>query len=438
VEETDDNIYMAPWWKYQRSLPNDGYSTISSAPNTKTLQWDFWDNGFVSPSSPVVYNNKVYKTSGGMDIYGNYNRKIFALDYTVLSPPKLVWMHQIEEEKCEYIESTPAAADGLIVVGTELNSGTGYVVALDSEGDPVFQTTTEIWSTAVDGWVRASPTIYKGVVYVGVYHPGFTDSKVYALDQETGNIIWTFETETGTYFETTPAVGSDMVFIADSQKLYALPTEDSSGNGIIDSSEVIWRFSVPIDGSSPTVSMPLSRVFIGSTNGNVYALPINEPSGNKIIDPGEIIWIFPTGKIIKSSPAVDGSSVYIGADDYPYQSPSYGFVYSLDAVGNPSMQTTTQNWRYDPGGPFSTWVSRSSPSVADGKVYITCGEDLHALATSDGGLLWQEQISWGSGSEHGTNPAIADGFVFCANRDLGWIFPPLVPILYAFRDTPYP
>jgi len=82
-------------------------------------------------------------------------------------------------------------------------------------------------------------------------------------------------------------------------------------------------------------------------------------------------WKFATKGKVVSSPAVVGSTVYVGSGDHA--------LYALDAA------TGALRWRYRTGGPVD-----SSPAVADGIVYIVSRDgNLHAVDAVSGDGRWK-------------------------------------------------
>ena len=109
----------------------------------------------------------------------------------------------------------------------------------------------------------------------------------------------------------------------------------------------------------------------------------------------DILWSYATGFEVRSSPAVADGKVYIGSGD--------GRVYCLDA------STGTQLWNYITGNRVS-----SSPTVADGKVYVGSHDNrVYCLDASTGTLVW----SYAASSEVWSSPAVADGKVLVGSFD---------------------
>jgi outer membrane protein assembly factor BamB len=97
------------------------------------------------------------------------------------------------------------------------------------------------------------------------------DGYVYALNQQTGRVIWRTQVASSIGNVNSPAVGDGELFVSAGYKLYALDSE----TGVI-----VWSSSLDELRSSPTVSNGL--VFAVSNNGVLYALKESD---------GSIAWI---------------------------------------------------------------------------------------------------------------------------------------------------
>ena len=88
-----------------------------------------------------------------------------------------------------------------------------------------------IWQYNPGELLIVSPTVADGVVYAGSY-----EDRVYALDAHTGELLWSFETESD--LSPPPLVAGGVVFVEDLANLYALDAStgellwsDESGDG---------------------------------------------------------------------------------------------------------------------------------------------------------------------------------------------------------------
>jgi outer membrane protein assembly factor BamB len=128
---------------------------------------------------------------------------------------------------------------------------------------------------------------------------------------------------------------------------------------------------------------------------------------------GELKWRYPTGDIVRSSPAIgtDGT-VYVGSCDY--------YLYALNHNG-------TLKWRYPTG-----WVVDASPAIgSDGTVYVGSADTYLYSLNPDGTLKWRYPTGGGVSS----SPAIgsdgtayvgsSDGYLYSFNPDgsLKWRYP---------------
>ncbi|HPO89911.1 MAG TPA: PQQ-binding-like beta-propeller repeat protein [Victivallales bacterium] len=107
-----------------------------------------------------------------------------------------------------------------------------------------------------NGWDYQHPGISSISVDEKNVYFGHSDTYVYALNKENGEVVW--KTSTGGVNRSSPAIGSG------------------------------------------------DLLFIGSYNGNVYGISKND---------GTIVWQFKTGGAVHSSPAIEKSILVVGSDD---------------------------------------------------------------------------------------------------------------------------
>jgi outer membrane protein assembly factor BamB len=206
------------------------------------------------------------------------------------------------------------------------------------------------WRTRI-GPTESSPLVAHGLVYVGDWR-----GKVYALDERTGKIRWSFRT--GGAVKGAVALSGKRLFVGSYDgHLYCL--DAATGRRI-------WRASAqPRLGSNgrfySTPAVAYGRVYVGSTDGKVYSFGARS---------GKLRWSQSTGGYVYASPAVWGRLVFAG---------SYGkSFYALDAA------TGDVRWRFRANGPIS-----GSATVIDGVVYFaTLRRKTYALAAASGKLLW--------------------------------------------------
>jgi outer membrane protein assembly factor BamB len=206
------------------------------------------------------------------------------------------------------------------------------------------------WRTKL-GPTESSPLVADGRVYVGDWR-----GRVYALDQKTGRVRWTFQAK-GRIKGGIAKSGNRLFFGTYDGYLYAIRARTG---------KVIWRTRSQdrLGGRGDFYSTPAvayGRVYIGSTDGKVYSFGAAS---------GKLRWSQSMGGYVYGSPAVWRKTVYVG---------SYGdrFV-ALDAA------TGDVKWRFRVESDIS-----GSATVLNGVVYFsTFGEVTYALDARTGRRLW--------------------------------------------------
>lgn len=260
---------------------------------------------------------------------------------------------------------------------------TGYSTSTVPDGPSIDWT-----FQAVDGF-ESSPVVEYGMIFIGSL-----DRNVYALNENTGEVVWHFTVEKGV--SATPAVVDGKVFIG-STKFYSLDAFAGSP---------IWVFDRPSRvgdktgfGSSPAVDEEAGMVYTGATVTNRDLDDIHQEFFCLNMTTGEMIWNVtdPSDSGQVSSPAVSGNAVFISLGER---------ILSLD------KRTGGTLWEYPTPGS----VSFSSPTVADRTVFIETYNDgsLIALDEYDGSLKWSYDFL---DAHSGSSPAYHNGVIFVGSRD---------------------
>ncbi len=366
------------WAEFRGDRFNTGYAADVTDIEDPSVKWtfqaddDFW-------GSPVVADGRVFT--------GSADTHLYALD---AETGEEAWSFQANHR----IESTPAYADGTVYVG----SYDRHIYALDAEtGDLV-------WDVETDGLIRGSPKVVGGTVYIGVgcnnlacewYAEGSDDKGwVYALDAETGDVLWRFER--GAEVVSTPAVGSQRLYIGSSDGyFYAIDRSTGEQEWRYRARDWIW--------SSPTLAF--GTVYLTDWNSKVYALEAAT---------GEEQWTFNSyGAYISGSTAVDERTVYFGhtpANEPPQTTRKNAEVFALD------RETGKERWVYE----TDALEIGSSPAVTADTIYIGShsqvdepGTGIYAL-TKDGARKWFFEVT-----ERGVgpSPALVDGVLYFGAAD---------------------
>jgi outer membrane protein assembly factor BamB len=342
----DDDI---DWWPmFHHDLNHSGYST-SNGPETNNVLWAYQADDKIIQSSPAVVDNKVYfgdhsnsfyclNSDTGEEIWktpipygitssaavengkvyfgaGNGNAGIYCLNAT---SGNIIWRYQTPGEYNVY--ASPSIYKGKVFIGA-IDPEPGCMYCLDAD------TGEEIWvSQAIDR--PGSAAVYDDRVYFGSY-----DSNVYCLDADNGTVIWKYKTESKTYAYVT--IYDDKLYAGGSDGLHCLNMENGG---------LIWEYPTDYRISSTPCTANGNVYFV--TNGYLYCL--NATSGEKIWDFDEMA----VGSII-SSPAYADGKIYIGPAFWAAK------LYCLDADSGEKI------WDFN-----TAFSVDSSPAIADGKVYV--------------------------------------------------------------------
>ncbi|MBV9606246.1 MAG: PQQ-like beta-propeller repeat protein [Solirubrobacterales bacterium] len=229
----------------------------------------------------------------------------------------------------------------------------------------------EGWSDTFGGDV-SYPLVVNGTVYVTALPPGGDDSDLFALNQTTGKVLWQHDLGTG-YAWSGLAYDGGRLFAVNSGGLL---TAFDAIDGTIDWSRQLqgqYMFSSP-----PTAVGGI--VYDGGAGGGGTLYANDEATG-------AMLWSQSVANGDNSSPAVDGSNVYVTyPDNYYAFNRVTGALSWLDALGG------------DGGG-------GRTPVVADGHVFIRDWTAPARIVSAAGGAL---EGPLGST----TAPAVANGIVY--------------------------
>ncbi|HEY72434.1 MAG TPA: PQQ-binding-like beta-propeller repeat protein [Thermoflexia bacterium] len=261
-------------------------------------------------------------------------------------PKNVVWalesdtgreMWRFDEAAGQYVEGG-ALGGGLFVIG----NGDGNVYALDVESGDLewqFETGHRVWAT---------PLIISDTVYVGSM-----DRHLYALNLSDGKVRWDFHA--GGAFAGTPALRNGTLYVgAFDDKFYAIDAETGTERWVFSGENWFWGGPAVYDDVIYTVDV----------NGNVYALD----------DAGKQIWREPLGVLVRAGPALteDGSMLFVTSED--------GTLYALDTADGFEL------WSVESEGQMF-----SPPVVDETAVYVTPiygKKRILALHVDNGREIW--------------------------------------------------
>jgi outer membrane protein assembly factor BamB len=287
-------------WKYKTGgsifsspVVSDGVVYIASEDSfvyaldaaSGSLKWKFETDGSIY-SSPAVSGGLVYISSADTYLYAlnastgslKWKFKLFRNFIGTRRLPYLKW-----ESMGNKKFGSSAVSDGILYI-----AGDEYIYALDAD-------TGSLKWRYNSPYLRSSPAVSGEMVFIG----GNWGIPVEALDASTGILKWQSDIDE---VDSSPVVSGRVVYIC-SWDTYLYALNANTGN-------VIWKFktnnSLPY--SSPAVSGDV--VYLNALDGYVYALDAST---------GSLKWKFKTGGFdSSSSPAVSGNAVFIVVDKYLY------------------------------------------------------------------------------------------------------------------------
>jgi outer membrane protein assembly factor BamB len=282
------------------------------------------------------------------------------------------------------------------------------------------------------------------------------DGHLYALNVNTGKLVWKYKGPGFLFFPGWPVVAGGKVYATTGQAVSKDPfTGEYSRSEFVCldayTGKLVWK--LPIQAYAPRESVAIAY-------GNLYLIPgyIEENEMDSYIIPNEVWafgtkpwpmwrrdpahtatgqsgptnltlrWMFTTGGGVVSSPGVVDCKVYVGSQDKN--------VYCLDARSGSLIWTFKTGFRI-----------KSSPAVVDGKVYI--GPDdgyVYCLDAKNGSLIWKNSVGgyvsfpFASVARLSSSPTVVGGRVYVgslANRTYCfaakngsniWFFPTSGPI----------
>jgi outer membrane protein assembly factor BamB len=236
--------------------------------------------GVVS-ASPVLWGSRIYVGSG--------NGIMWALDKT---SGETVWQFGVQNS----ILSTPVCLEDVQMAGEDsaslspnekvicFGSIGGYLYALNSQSGKL------IWKFQAGGGIYSTPAADRGMIFFGS-----VDGNLYALNYQDGSLGWKFKTGAAIY--SSPAVADSLVYIG-SNDYYMYAVRSKTGG-------LFWKFKTEgLVHSSPIVVG--DKLFFGSFDGNFYVLDRFT---------GELLWKYQTDGMISAAPAYYDGKIYIGSED---------------------------------------------------------------------------------------------------------------------------
>ncbi len=352
---------------------------LISEPNIiPTLTSEIIDESSVKPTSiPIIEESSVKETistgtKSGANMFRGNSAHTGEYPGPAATIGELKWKYKVGK----YISSTPAITDGFVYVV----SGDNNIYALNEDtGNLKWLYETKENNNSF----FYSPTVIDGILFIS------SSEYLYALDAGTGSLKWKIHDS----YSSSPVVVDDVVYIGASEYLYAL---DANTGDVKNKFEIQNAYDIVVDDGSIFVSTSVFQ--IENSILTYYKCSLN-------VETGSIIWKFKTNSAANGHGVSDGI-IYFACDD--------GAIYALNAANGVLL------WKFNTnlGG-----QSFSAPAVADGIVYVgkvdpyvikRTNEYLFALDAKTGTLLWKYETK-GSPS----SPSIAENIVYVGTEQIG-------------------
>jgi eukaryotic-like serine/threonine-protein kinase len=185
---------------------NGSKITALKIPDREVL-WDFDGDGSFTTDSMLFFENKI--------IYGTRKKYLYCLDkYN----GNLIWSNDLEFG----VRTSAVIYENIIIIAganSVNNNEIGYCTSLNKENGKIEWNFKINDSENNKNYISSSPAIYDDKVYFGSGNSYF-----YALDANTGELVWQFKTQDS--ISSSPSIAEGIVYFGSHDgHLYALNTE---------------------------------------------------------------------------------------------------------------------------------------------------------------------------------------------------------------------
>ena len=239
---------------------------------TGELLWRF-DTGGWAQYSPQVGNGNVY-----LAVQGNTGQKVVALD---AATGETEWTADVAARI--YPTYTPTVSGNQLYVAGAVYGDFYVLDAANGE---------EVWQAGVSSYVESAPTVLDGIVYLTVVN------QAYALDDNTGEVIWSLNTDEYPARDFPALVVNGVYYLAPSDKVYALDAATGAQ---------LWTYESQMLSTAPAVA---GGVFYGASEETGLLFALDAATGAEI-------WTEPTEGAAIHSIAVIDNTLYVESDMVP-------------------------------------------------------------------------------------------------------------------------
>jgi outer membrane protein assembly factor BamB len=313
--------------------------------NTPDIKWQKKMTAAASLGSPVYGDGVLYVSS--------QNGRLYAID---AETGEQIWSSLVGQ-----LPASVAVTNDRIFVN-DLNNTTN---ALRRDSGKT------VWSVPIKGSGWGAPLVVDGTVYV------VSERAAYALESETGSVLWEVETGNHRGFIGSPAFSDGILCFGAGGNYFAL--EAATGKELWKLKGETWFYGSAIFNG---------LIYVGNDDGKLHAYDLQS---------GAERWHSETKGTGWSAPAVADGVVYAGNVDQ--------HLYAFDAASGQEL------WSFE----TVDWAT-SDPIVSDGVLYFGVGNHdnregprpLYALDAKTGEELWQFEAD----ARLMTAAAVSDGTVY--------------------------
>ncbi|MCX8095494.1 MAG: PQQ-binding-like beta-propeller repeat protein [Caldisericia bacterium] len=398
---TNINVYgnlkqTSSWTTFMKDSRHTGLADIEIDPNKLPKTDDPVAKSELSTnskSSPIVANGFVY--------VGDASGKIYA--FSINDAKNVIvsggnWQPKWTYQTPNIINGSPLYYNGKIYVcsGGDVNKTSGIYAINALTGQKIWEFSDLNQPTIFRGQAEGSPIVAENRI---IFATNGIESYVYALDPETGGLIWRFPLSNHGVKGSPCFLGGSVYVLTFDGFIYAID---------------ILSGSSPISPYKPTGISAFQNYSSISTDGNYLYIPVKSQYS---FENGKIVFLttllsfvreFSTNSHFSATAAIGDDSIYIGDE--------LGRFYSIEK--------TTGTIRG--GFPFQTGGKIESSAAISGN-YIYFGSNdkkIYGLNRRTGQKLWEYETQ----GEIQSSPAIAEGGLFFVSQD---------HYLYAFFENDF-
>jgi outer membrane protein assembly factor BamB len=345
-------------WPQWRGPNGDGTSQETGLPDKwapDTVTWKL-PMPSLTGATPIIWGEYIF-----LNVAEGDNLQLWCVDR---NKPEVLWKRPMgggnQMRRKQNMSSPSPVTDGKHIWAL---TGTGILKAFDFKGN-------EVWSRdlqkdygqfGLNHGYASSPLLYEDSLYVQVLHGMLTDDPSYVLriDKANGKTRWRVERPTDAIRESPDSYATPTIAKAGNQLELIINGGDAVTGHDLATGKELWRGK----GFNPD-NNPFNRIIASpvAVDGIVYAptrirpLQAFRPGGRGDITKSHHVFSFQNGPDVPT-PVTDGKYFYAVNDR--------GIVWCLDAKTGAEIYG---------GARISAGTYSSSPTLADGKIYITSEE----------------------------------------------------------------